>query len=214
MMHETDSHIVCASNKETEQVSVRQKLASVVRRCWHWIIYALRRMSRWLAHYLKSFAAKRAEILKLQAALRAVQLDLDDRDAVIRQLHSDIERERAVHSMTTAAASDSALETAMTDLALPMTQLATQMYLAEHAGRPLNPKDVSAVLNRLVKNAAHLGLSLEGAVGDVVPYDADHHEPLSSDAAPAQGSAVTIRMPGAAFKGTVIRKAAVEPHSG
>lgn len=210
MMHETESTTVDTGNDAITRVSVWQKLANLAKRGWRWIFYKFERMLRWAAHYLKSFIATRAEVLKLQTALRSVQLDIDERDDVISKLRADIERERAARDVTTAAASDSALEKAMADLSLPIIQLATQMHLVEQQGRALNPKDVLTVLNRLVKNAANAGLSLEGTIGDVAAYDADRHEPILSEAAPAPGQPVTIRMPGAAFKGKFIRKAAVE----
>jgi hypothetical protein len=87
------------------------------------------------------------------------------------------------------------------------------MHLVEVQGKTLNTKDIFAVLRRLIKNAETSGLCLEAAIGETVPYDQNRHDVIGAEGAVTAASRVTIRMPGASFRGKIIRKAAVEPYA-
>jgi len=160
---------------------------------------------------IREFAEQRHKILKLQADVRARELDLDEARQTIEGLKADIVRERKDEQTHLTAAADNSLEKALTELALPLTQLATQIYLTEAEGRALNPKDVFAVVKRLIKNAQAIGLCLEGSAGEVVAFDQNRHDVIGIDSTIKAGAHVTVRMPAASFRGKVIRKAAVEP---
>jgi hypothetical protein len=188
-----------------------RRCAAPIQRVAQWTNSFMRRQLSLLRAAIREFVEQRQKILKLQADVRARGLDLDEARRAIEQLKGDITRGRQAEEAQRAAVVDNSLEKTLAEFALPLTQLATQMRLAENEGKPLNPKDVFAVLKRLLKNAQAVGLCLEGTVGEVVAFDPNSHDIIGADGVISPGARATVRMPGASFRGKVIRKAAVEP---
>jgi molecular chaperone GrpE (heat shock protein) len=69
---------------------------------------------------------------------------------------------------------------------------------------------VLTVARRLVRALEDNGLTVEGSVGERVPFDPDHHEPLSADVSLQAGQMVVVRFVGVAYRGKLLRKAGVE----
>jgi molecular chaperone GrpE (heat shock protein) len=120
-----------------------------------------------------------------------------------------LERQRGGESARVAEAVQEQVERLLSDAAAPVTQLLTQAHLLEVEGKPVQAKDVLAVAKRLVRALEDNGLTLEGSVGETVPFDPNRHEPLSGDAALMPGEAVVVRFVGVSYQGRVIRKAGV-----
>ena len=130
-MHTTEGDGSCLREPQVQKSSMLRKCAAPIQRAAQWAnIFMHRRIER-IKQYVKSFRVQRGEILKLQSALRARDLDLDDAQKANEQLKADIARERSAEQANRAAAVDASLEKSLAELALPLTQLATQMFLAE-----------------------------------------------------------------------------------
>lgn len=210
-MHTTEGDGSCLREPQVQKSSTLRKCVAPIQSAAQWANSFMHRRIERIKQYVKSFRVQRGEILKLQSALRARDLDLDYAQKANERLQADIARERTAEQANRAAAVDASLEKSLAELALPLTQLATQMFLAEGEGKTLNAKDVFAVIKRLIKNAQASGLCLEGNAGEIAAFDQNRHDVIDTDGVVASGTRVKIRMPGVSYRGKIIRKAAVEP---
>ena len=208
-MHTMEGDGSCLREPPVQKSSMLRKCAAPIQRIAQWTSSFTRRRIERIKQYVKSFRVQRGEILKLQSALRARDLDLDDAQKAIEQLQADIARVREEQKSLVAAYVDNALEKTMRDIAVPLTQLATQTNLHEVQGKSVNLKDVFNVVKRLNKVLESAGVTLDGTVGDRLPFDQNRHELLSAEQ--SHSTRVRVLIAGVAFRGKIIKKAAVEP---
>lgn len=123
------------------------------------------------------------------------------------------------------APEEGALETAavalISEIAVPLSDLATLIGLAEEGRAAVSVEDMLAAARRLVNACGKHGIALEGQVGERRPFDPERHEALTdADAlldlllSPAEellpGQPVVVRCVGVAYRGKSLRKAGVE----
>ncbi|MCP4538603.1 MAG: hypothetical protein GY832_15830 [Chloroflexi bacterium] len=150
------------------------------------------------------------QVADLEREAQRLRLDLAGQEKMVAQLKVELERQRSGSSAHVSEAIQAQVEQMLSDVATPVAQLLTQAHLLEVEGRPVQAKDVLAVAKRLVRTLEDNGLTLEGRVGESVPFDPDHHEPLSTDVSLRAGRMVTVRFVGVAYRGKLLRKAGVE----
>ena len=153
------------------------------------------------------------DVLSQNSELQQVRLELGERDYLIRTLKGDLERMRNTEKERVAELLQAQMQKLMSDFAAPLTQIATQTYLFEVEKKPLQSKDVLAVAKRMVKVLEGEGLTLLGGVNEIVPFDENYHQPLTSQVKLQHGERVVVRLAGASFAGRVLRKASVEKAS-
>jgi molecular chaperone GrpE (heat shock protein) len=90
-----------------------------------------------------------------------------------------------------------------------VAHLLTQADLLERDGKPIQAQDVLTVARRLVRVLEDHGLTLEGSVGETLPFDPNRHEPLSAEAALQPGEPAVIKFVGASYGGKVLKKSGV-----
>ncbi len=171
---------------------------------WNWLKRLLRRPKE---------ASLQADerLLALEREAQSLRLELAERDRLMANLKSELERQRNGENTRVAEAVQAQMERLLTDVATPVVQLLTQAHLLEVEGKQVQAKDVLAVAKRLVRALEDGGLTLEGAVGEKAPFDPNRHQPLSADASPTPGEAVVVKFVGVSYRGQIIRKAGVEP---
>jgi len=149
-------------------------------------------------------------VLALEQEAQRLRLDLAEREQTSARLRQELARQRGGADARVTEAVQAQIERLLSDLSTPVAQLLTQAHLLEEEGKPVHAKDVLTVAKRLVRTLEDNGLTLEGRVGERVPFDPDHHEPLSADVSLEVGQTVTVRFVGVAYQGKVLRKAGVE----
>ena len=150
------------------------------------------------------------QVADLEREAQRLRLDLAEQEKMVAQLKVELERQRSGSSAHASEAVQAQVEQLLSDVATPVAQLLTQAHLLEVEGKPVQAKDVLAVTKRLVRTLEDNGLTLEGRVGESVPFDPDRHEPLSTDVSPKSGQMVTVRFVGVAYRSKLLRKAGVE----
>jgi molecular chaperone GrpE (heat shock protein) len=165
-----------------------------------------------LLQWIKSlFSGKPADerMAELERQAQSLRLDLEEQEQVAAQIKKELDRLHGVSNAQVAEAVQAQVERLLSDAATPVVQLLTQAYLLEN-DRPVQARDVLAVARRLVRVLQDNGLTVEGSVGERVPFDPDHHEPLSADVSLQAGQMVVVRFVGLAYRGRLLRKASVE----
>jgi molecular chaperone GrpE (heat shock protein) len=145
-------------------------------------------------------------ILELEGNLQSLRLELAEQKRTTEKLKLELERQRGGESARLAAAQ---VEKLLSDVATPISQLLTQTHLLKVEGRPVQASDVLAIAARLVRALEDHGLTIEGAIGQSVAFDPNHHEPLSIEEELQPGQEVVIRMVGLAYRGKLLRRAGV-----
>jgi molecular chaperone GrpE (heat shock protein) len=164
---------------------------------------------KWLARLLGQGAAD-GPAIELERRSQSLRLELEERDRVIANLKAELARQRGSASAHVTEAVQVQVEGLLADVATPVAQLLTQAHLLEVEGQPVQARDVLAVAKRLVRALEDKGLTLEGRVGETVPFDPDCHELLSADAPANPGQRVVVRFVGVAYQGKLLRRAGVE----
>lgn len=149
--------------------------------------------------------------LETDRELQVLRLELDERNRLTDTLKADLERQRGGEQDRVEAVVKLRMERLLHGAAGPIVQLCTQAYLLEKAEQEIRTRDVLSVARRLIRNFEDQGLTLQGNIGESVPFDPDLHEPLTKDNAAHSGAPVVIRFVGIAYGGSIIRKAGVEP---
>jgi molecular chaperone GrpE (heat shock protein) len=147
---------------------------------------------------------------QLAAELQAARLELEERGTIIEQLRAEVERlhNEGIHQAQSVWTSQR--EALFTELAGPVSQMETQLYLSRQPGVSLSASGVLAVAQRLVRILYAAGLEPESAIGQTVPFDPARHLPLSAQAVLQPGESVVVRSAGVKYQGKIIRKAGVE----
>jgi len=148
-------------------------------------------------------------VLALERQVQSLRLELTEQHQLVVNLKSELQRQRDAEDTRLADAVWAQMERFMTNAATPVAHLLTQAYLLEVDGKPLQARDVLSVARRLVRILEDNGLTLEGKVGEMLPFDPNRHEPLSADAALQPGEIVVVKFVGASYGGTVCKKAGV-----
>ncbi len=150
------------------------------------------------------------QVADLEREAQRLRLNLAEQEKLAAQLKQELERQRSGSGAHVLEAVQAQVEPLLSDVATPVAQLLTQAHLLEVEDKPVQAKDVLTVAKRLVRALEDNGLTLEGNVGERVPFDPDRHEPLSADVSPKAGQMVTVRFVGVAYRGKLLRKAGVE----
>jgi hypothetical protein len=151
---------------------------------------------------------------KLTAAQhQGASLELAERDARIRDISQDLDRERSSHRDDVSRQVTAHVRELFEGVAPASVQLALQRDLAG-AGRALDVKDIVTVGGRLLAGLADAGLEFLGHAGEEEKFDIARHQPTSAAALISTGAPVRVRVPGAAYKGTILVKVVVEPVEG
>jgi molecular chaperone GrpE (heat shock protein) len=158
------------------------------------------------------FGAKPVDerVVDLEREAQSLRLDLAEQERLAAQLKEELERLRDSASAHVSEAVQVQVEQLLTDVATPVVQLLTQTHLLEVEDKPVQAKDVLALVKRLVRTLEDNGLTLVGSVGATAPFDLNHHEPLSSSVSLEPGDRVTLRFVGVAYQGRLLRKVGVE----
>jgi molecular chaperone GrpE (heat shock protein) len=167
---------------------------------------------KWLGRLLGKKPADE-QALALEQEAQKLRLELAEQEQTVARLKQELERQRGGASAHVTEAVQTQVEQLLTDVSTPVSQLLTQAHLLEVEGQPVQARDVLALVKRLVRTLEDRGLTLVGRVGESVPFDPDHHEPLSADVSPKSGQMVTVRFVGVAHRGKLLRKAGVEQSS-
>lgn len=149
-------------------------------------------------------------LLNLESEIQSLRLTINEREQTIAQLRSELERQRQNESNNQAIAFQTQQEQVFSELAAPISQLLTQIYLLEIENKPVQAKDAIAIVKRMLRVFTEQGLTQVGNIGEVVNFDPNLHQPLSSAVEINNGQAVKIRVAGLTYQGRVLRAAGVE----
>ena len=170
---------------------------------WHWL-------RGWFA---RTGGTEQAPIdergLALERELQSLRLELAEQHQLVANLKGELQRQRSAEEARLADTVRAQVERLLTNAATPVAHLLTQAYLLERDGKPIQAQDVLTVARRLVRVLEDHGLTLEGSVGETLPFDPNLHEPLSTEAALQPGEPVVIKFVGASYGSTVLRKSGV-----
>lgn len=171
---------------------------------WHWL-------RRWVAKTggVEEQAHTDDGVLALEREIQSLRLELAEQHQLVANLKGELQRQRSAEDARLTAAVWAQVERFLTHAATPVAHLLTQAHLLEVDGKPIQAHDVLAVARRLVRSLEDNGLTLEGRVGETVPFDPNCHEPLSAEAALQPGETVVVKFVGASYSGTVLKKAGV-----
>lgn len=150
------------------------------------------------------------DILAIKKQLQEARLELASKDQAIAHLTSDLNTLRTRQNELLKENTQVLFESLLRDTAGPAAQLATQGYLLESAGKPVQARDILNVARRLVRALEKYGLLLDGAPGDETFFDPDRHTPLSTGQVLDPGQKVTVRIPGVIYNGKILARAGVE----
>ena len=140
---------------------------------------------------------------------RAAEMDIAERDQRIRVLEMEVQRLYDSQKKLSDESVKAKLESFFAEVAAPVSQLLTQVHLLEDKKQEVNVKDTMRLVKRLIGQLEETGLQIQSQAGQLVSFDPNHHEPLSSELKPKAGESVLVKIPSVGFDGRVIRKAAV-----
>ena len=141
--------------------------------------------------------------------LQTMKLDLIEKEKRIKQLESDLERERLTNRNQVQAAVTSQMDKLYQDLAAPLAQLNTQIYMVDN-NQPLTARDLSVVAKRITRICQDNGLTYFGNIGEKTMYDSEKHAYLGSQTQTGETPQIIIRFCGLSYQGKIIQKAGVE----
>lgn len=171
-------------------------------------------LKRWLGRTVEPPAPPDERLLRLEREAQALRLELAEKERAMEVLRKDLERLRKDESDRAGASLKARMEDLLSEIAVPMAQLAAQARLLEVEGKPVQARDVIAVARRLIGVLEDEGLRLEGSLGEAVPFDPNRHELLGGAGEPVPGEKVRIRFAGVRWAGKLLRKAGVERTGG
>jgi molecular chaperone GrpE (heat shock protein) len=149
--------------------------------------------------------------LAAQSQIQTLRLQLEERDKAFAQLKAELERHRGTVQGQTDEAARTRSQRLMQNAAAAAAQLALQGHLLESEGKPVQARDVLAVARSLLRTLENEGLKLENQPGQLVSFDPNRHEPLSTDTQLFVGQPARIKLPELSFQGALLRKAGVVP---
>jgi molecular chaperone GrpE (heat shock protein) len=149
-------------------------------------------------------------VLRLERELQESRLELAQRGDQVQRLHGELDRARAAAADEATRRAEAEIERLVAAIGAPLTQWVTQAHLQRTGTARIQVEDVLDVGTRLVRSLGDFGVDTISAVGEVVPFDPDRHDPLSMAAAPETARPVVVRMVGLAYRDRVVRKAGVD----
>ena len=159
----------------------------------------------------KELEQERTLRLSAETELQQLRLDLKQGQQRAAQLQADLSRQSREQGDTITEKLQIQLEELLTPLATPLAQLLTQQHLIEVQGKELSAKDLLATSRRIWQGLTPVGVGALEAIGEVVAFNPDRHQPLSQATSLRRGESVKVRIPGISLKGKVLKAAAVEP---
>lgn len=159
----------------------------------------------------KELEQERTLRLAAESELQQLRLNLKQGQQRAAQLQADLSRQAREQGDALTAQLQIQLEELLTPLATPLTQLLTQQHLIEVQGKELSAKDLLATSRRIWQGLTAVGVGALEAIGEVVAFNPDRHQPLSQATSPSRGESVKVRIPGITLSGKVLKAAAVEP---
>jgi molecular chaperone GrpE (heat shock protein) len=151
-----------------------------------------------------------SRVLGLEREMQGLRLALEEKDQIIENLKSATDRQRQEEGDRVTGAVQVQMVRLMVNIANPLSQILTQAHLLEVEEKPIQAKDVLSVGKRLIRMLEEEGMSIEGSVGEVHPFDANFHEPLNADVSLTSGQSVKVKFAGIGYNNNTIRKAGVE----
>lgn len=148
--------------------------------------------------------------LQLEREVQSLRAMLEDQDKIIANLTGELKQHRDEVEFRLKRSTHAVMERIAGDLAAPVAKLNSQAYVVEEQNHPLNVRDVIDVGKQFIQVFLKYGLRLEGYVGEMTPFDPDHHMPLRQEMTFTPGEPVVIRFVGIAYRGKLLRKASVE----
>lgn len=159
----------------------------------------------------KELQQERTLRLSVESELQQLRLDLNQAQQRAAQLQADLARQGREQGDALSEKLNAQLEELLAPLATPLAQLLTQQHLIEVQGKELSVKDLLATSRRIWQGITPAGVEAMEAIGQVVVFDPDRHQPLSQATNLSRGESVKVRIPGITLKGKVLKAAAVEP---
>jgi molecular chaperone GrpE (heat shock protein) len=147
---------------------------------------------------------------QLERETESLRAMLEDQDKIIANLTGELKKHRDEAEFRLKRSTQAVMEKIAGDLASPVAKLNSQAYVVEEQNHPLNVRDVIEVGKQFIQVFQKYGLRLEGYVGEMTPFDPDHHMPLRQEMAFTLGEPVVIRFVGIGYRGKLLRKASVE----
>jgi len=166
-----------------------------------------------MANWFKSLFRKEHETYQsdqLQRDTQSLRSMLEDQDKVIAQLTRELQKLRSESEIRAQKSTQVLIEKFIADVSSSITKLNSQIFVVEEQNRPLNVREVLAVAKQFITIFQKYGLRLEGYVGEITPFNPDHHSSLSKDVPIDQEEPVVVRFVGVAYRGKLLRKAGVE----
>jgi molecular chaperone GrpE (heat shock protein) len=142
--------------------------------------------------------------------IQRLRLELAEKDKTNQRLAEELERS---HFSTTEQVRERVhdqIEKTLMEASQPVAMLATQAYLLEKQGKPVQARDILTVAKKLVRAVESLGLSVVGEVGETTSYNPNYHSVSTAAATINPGDQVRIQLVGTQFQGKILRKASVE----
>jgi len=149
--------------------------------------------------------------LSAETEVQQLRLDLKQGQQRVAQLQADLGRQGREQGDALNEQLQAQLVELLTPLATPLAQLLTQQHLIEVQGKELSAKDLLATSRRIWQGLSTVGVGALEAIGEVVAFNPDRHQPLSQATSLRRGESVKVRIPGITLKGKVLKAAAVEP---
>lgn len=162
---------------------------------------------------LKSLFRKKQDtepIMQLEREVQSLRTMLEEQDKVVAKLRKDLNQQQSEAEFRAKEFIQAKFEELMTDVAPLITQIHTQAYLVEAKNRPINIRDVIIIAKQYESVFQKRGLRIEGYVGEITSFDADHHRSLKKDMRLMDAEPVVVRFVGVAYRGKLLSKAGVE----
>lgn len=149
-----------------------------------------------------------AEVFNLQNQIKTLELQLQQQDQSIAELHAQLALLETQAEERIQALADQNMLALFEAISVPCAQLITQQYL--HAQKKsVQVRDTLQITNRLIRELENAGLIAIGTPGQTTAYDPTLHSPLDSSIALEPGQTVTIKLVGFHCKESILLRAMV-----
>jgi len=148
-------------------------------------------------------------ILVLENQIQELKLAISEKDKRISILDEQI---RAIKDQETILARETSnvhVEGIFRDIASPISQLMTQMYICEKEQKMVPASDIFRVVKNLIHSIEKHGLVIDCAPGEQVRYDPAKHAALDAATSLSTGQSTNVRLAGISYRGKILSKAMV-----
>jgi hypothetical protein len=168
-----------------------------------------RLFEKWLAK--APVGENQAEALLIaETGLQQARLELADCEQAAASLRQENERLQVQASQVANASCKEELERLFSDLAGPLSILATLSQRFALDPQTGAAKDVLQAAVQAVQAASAHGVTISGKIGERVGYDPSRHIPFGNSPPPQIDELVVLRSVSVQYQGKVLRKAIVE----